>query len=177
MTAGTLLRSIRLKTILVDVAGNLQSAKAWPLTSPSGSLLGVTLASIALADGDFPAIAGGPKVQLAHAIPAQFSMARPARPARGLTQDQSKRMAAAIQNMTPKQRKQLTRATKHMTQEQLGQLREAVKRQPGGPQMPAQMPARGRYNPPPINSGARRILHPFGNLRRHACSGMEWSHI
>ena len=107
-----------------------------------------------------PAAAENTKVSPAHLlIPAQVFMGRPgftsippapkrttappARPAGGLTQEQSRRLAASIQRMTPKERKQLAKAMKHMTPEERGRLSEAVKGIIGGQRPPLAGTRRG----------------------------------
>jgi len=113
------------------------------------SSIGIVVASIALATGIRPAAAACClEVRSAYAlIPAQLSMDRktpPTAPAPkksmsarkkpdvGLTPEEERRLAEAINRMTPKERKRLAKAMKRLTPEGRRQLADVVKRQLAG---------------------------------------------
>jgi hypothetical protein len=107
--------------------------------------IGIVAASIALTMGTSPGATGTLEDPSAYAlIPAQLSMdrktppnapapkkrksARPG-PDAGLTSEERKRLAEAINRMTPAERKKLAKAMKRLTPEERSQLAEVVKQQ------------------------------------------------
>jgi hypothetical protein len=111
--------------------------------------IGILVTSIALAAGICPLSAAGTlEVRSSYAlIPAQLSMDRktppitPApkkrmsartKPDGGLTPEEQRRLAAAINGMTPKERKRLAKAMKRLTPQGRRQLADVVKRQLAG---------------------------------------------
>ena len=111
-----------------------------------GPLIGIVAASIALVTGICPvAAAKSAEVPSAYAlIPAQLSMGRPgpasapaarkrmtapAKPEAGLTPQEQKRLAEAMNRLTPEERKRLAKAVKRLTPQQRRQLVAVVKRQ------------------------------------------------
>jgi hypothetical protein len=108
-------------------------------------LIGIVAASIALIMEVSPVAARSLEVPSAYALnPAQLSMDRktppnaPAakkrmtarsRPDSGLTPEEQKRLAEAINRMTPAERKRLAKAMNRLTPEGRRQLAEVVKRQ------------------------------------------------
>jgi len=116
-------------------------------TPPAVTILsGIVLASITLTLGVCPeAVLAAPSGYAL--VPAQLSMgsgappsappawkrlSAPAKRESGLTQDEYKQLAEAINRMTPKERKRLAKAMKHLTPEGRRQLDELVKRQLAG---------------------------------------------
>jgi hypothetical protein len=105
-------------------------------------LIGIVVVSIAWAAGIRPVVAA--EITSAQIVPAQLSMGRnlrappqaarkkvtaPAKPEAGLTPQEQKRLAEALNQLTPESRKRLAKVVKHLTPEQRRQLLAVVKRQ------------------------------------------------
>jgi hypothetical protein len=155
-TTTLLVRSISLKNISKPdgrgsaFSGSMTIASANSRVLRAGldvrPFVGIVVASIALAAGISPAAAAGSlEVRSAYTlIPAQLSMDRKTPPnapapkksmsARtgrdvGLTPEEQRRLAEAINRMTPKERKRLDKMMKRLTPEGRRQLADVVKRQ------------------------------------------------
>jgi hypothetical protein len=115
LVTGILVASAAWVTVMCPAAAAGRVEKETLLEDPSAYVL-------------IPAQLSAPRTMPPNAPAMRKRLSAPAKTADGLTPEEYKRLAEAINSMTPKERKRLAKAMKHLTPEGRRQLAEVVKR-------------------------------------------------